>query len=470
MSQPGHLGDDIDWKAHQMCIYCDGGECSDDDPMVLCDCCVGHGAHFTCLSNAKNITLEDFSKPSFEWNCSQVGVSYFLNILSTKTPSHCRVPRRFHFRLCLSLSPQVCTDINKALVEVTNQRLPLDKTGMYTTELVRYSEHYRASHTVIGAVVSMFHSVFGHSRYSDGSDLIQLVCQGSNHTIESSNKEQEEEDEEEEDEDQTPDCSNFRIFVLRKGPVIVSAATVRVHGPLLAEVPYVVTKEGYRREGHCRCLMAALEQFLHSIGVEWVVVPAVQSTVSVWVKQLGFSFAGRKAIELLESRVIVPDETTLVLKRLDGSSIGDTMVEGVGVGGGKSGQGKKKTSVHRKEMNGSSTKRVRFALPRVVVDEDDDDDDEEEEDREEDDEMVMGCSRCGSLCDPVQLEENETTGDVLCGTCFAQEATEDRGGGAVVVVVMHPLLWKTQASRATTVEVRRHRCTSYTRPRGSGNA
>ena len=42
------------------------------------------------------------------------------------------------------------------------------------------------------------------------------------------------------------------------------------------QVPFVATREGYRREGHCRRLMGALEGLLHGVGIRWVIVPAMK--------------------------------------------------------------------------------------------------------------------------------------------------------------------------------------------------
>lgn len=47
----------------------------------------------------------------------------------------------------------------------------------------------------------------------------------------------------------------FRVLVLRKGPVVVTVATLRLFGTRLAEMPFVATKDGYRREGNCKRLM-----------------------------------------------------------------------------------------------------------------------------------------------------------------------------------------------------------------------
>ena len=85
--------------------------------------------------------------------------------------------------------------------------------------------------------------------------------------------------------------ANFRVFVLRKGGTIISAAALRPHGNLLAELPYIVTREGYRREGNCKRLLDAREMILYKGGVKWMALPAVGATVDIWVNNFGFKKA-----------------------------------------------------------------------------------------------------------------------------------------------------------------------------------
>jgi hypothetical protein len=53
---------------------------------------------------------------------------------------------------------------------------------------------------------------------------------------------------------------NFRVLVLRQGATIVTAATIRFFGIKFAEMPFVATKEGYRRSGNCKRLMRVRPQ------------------------------------------------------------------------------------------------------------------------------------------------------------------------------------------------------------------
>ena len=52
-----------------------------------------------------------------------------------------------------------------------------------------------------------------------------------------------------------PLAGTFRVLLLRKQGQVVGAATLRVFGQRFCEVPFVATREGYRREGNCRRLM-----------------------------------------------------------------------------------------------------------------------------------------------------------------------------------------------------------------------
>ncbi|CAA0838251.1 PHD finger transcription factor- putative [Striga hermonthica] len=86
--------------------------------------------------------------------------------------------------------------------------------------------------------------------------------------------------------------SNFQGFytiVLEKNDELISAATVRIYGKRVAEVPLVATRFRYRRLGMCRILMDELEKKLVELGVERLVLPAVPSIISTWTNSFGFS-------------------------------------------------------------------------------------------------------------------------------------------------------------------------------------
>ncbi|KAL3616178.1 hypothetical protein CASFOL_039568 [Castilleja foliolosa] len=81
----------------------------------------------------------------------------------------------------------------------------------------------------------------------------------------------------------------FYTVLLEKNDELISAATVRIYGKRVAEVPLVATRFQYRRLGMCRILMDELEKKLTELGVERLVLPAVSSVLHTWTTAFGFS-------------------------------------------------------------------------------------------------------------------------------------------------------------------------------------
>ncbi|GFP80604.1 chromodomain-helicase-DNA-binding protein 3 homolog [Phtheirospermum japonicum] len=81
----------------------------------------------------------------------------------------------------------------------------------------------------------------------------------------------------------------FYTVLLEKNDELISAATVRIYGKRVAEVPLVATRFQYRRLGMCRILMDELEKKLAELGVERLVLPAVSSVLHTWTTAFGFS-------------------------------------------------------------------------------------------------------------------------------------------------------------------------------------
>ncbi|KAG9141771.1 hypothetical protein Leryth_018138 [Lithospermum erythrorhizon] len=81
----------------------------------------------------------------------------------------------------------------------------------------------------------------------------------------------------------------FYTVLLEKNGELITAATLRVHGKKVAEVPLVATRFQYRRQGMCRILMDQLEKILMQLGVERLVLPATPSVLDTWMTSFGFS-------------------------------------------------------------------------------------------------------------------------------------------------------------------------------------
>ncbi|KAI3769312.1 hypothetical protein L6452_00413 [Arctium lappa] len=81
----------------------------------------------------------------------------------------------------------------------------------------------------------------------------------------------------------------FYTVVLEKDDILLCAASIRIHGATVAELPLIATCSRYRRQGMCKRLMNAIEEMLKSFKVEKLVVSAIPSVVDTWTEGFGFS-------------------------------------------------------------------------------------------------------------------------------------------------------------------------------------
>ncbi|KAJ8765227.1 hypothetical protein K2173_011907 [Erythroxylum novogranatense] len=116
----------------------------------------------------------------------------------------------------------------------------------------------------------------------------------------------------------------FYTMVLEKDDILVSVASIRVHGATVAEMPLIATCSSYRRQGMCRRLMNAIEEMLISFKVEKLVVSAIPELVETWTEGFGFrpmSNTERQSINRIN--LMVFPGTVLLKKQLYGTEEAD---------------------------------------------------------------------------------------------------------------------------------------------------
>ncbi|GAV88999.1 PHD domain-containing protein [Cephalotus follicularis] len=111
--------------------------------------------------------------------------------------------------------------------------------------------------------------------------------------------------------------SRFYTVILEIGDEVVSAASLRIHSPKLAEMPYIATGQKYRLQGMSRKLIIAIESALCSLNVENLVIPSVAELATMWIGKYRFSHIQdslRK--EILHSNTLMFPRTIRLQKTL----------------------------------------------------------------------------------------------------------------------------------------------------------
>ncbi|GAB2277300.1 hypothetical protein Dimus_012008 [Dionaea muscipula] len=118
------------------------------------------------------------------------------------------------------------------------------------------------------------------------------------------------------------DFHGFYLMALLKDEEVTCAATVRIHGLEVAEMPLIATPFKYRRKGMCRLLVHELEKMLIEMGVARLVLPATSQLSETWVSSFDFKEMPTDLMqELLGFPFLIFQGTTLFQKVLSKSNL-----------------------------------------------------------------------------------------------------------------------------------------------------
>ncbi|XVE65153.1 hypothetical protein DITRI_Ditri07aG0158400 [Diplodiscus trichospermus] len=85
------------------------------------------------------------------------------------------------------------------------------------------------------------------------------------------------------------DFRGFYTIVLERNEEIIGVASIRVHGKMLAEMPFIGIRSQYWRRGMGRILENSVEFALRTLQVENLVIPSMERLEEMWTQTYYFS-------------------------------------------------------------------------------------------------------------------------------------------------------------------------------------
>ncbi|KAK1418092.1 hypothetical protein QVD17_27231 [Tagetes erecta] len=123
----------------------------------------------------------------------------------------------------------------------------------------------------------------------------------------------------------------FYTVVLEKDDVLLSVASIRIHGIEVAEMPLIATSSKYQRQGMCKRLMNAIEELLRSLKIEKLVLSAIPDLVETWTNSFGFThLEPEDKKKLTKTNLMVFPGTVWLKKPMYQGSIQSTPMKTIG--------------------------------------------------------------------------------------------------------------------------------------------